>query len=89
MTAEDRYDLAGTANEVGKALTRLCGEYIHFGIHYSKPDERNRQRVAMYDTRDWHGESDVTEMMQPAQLDRCMRNMLSVLEFMEREVCNA
>ena len=89
MTAEDRYDLSWTANEVGKALTRLCGEYVHFGIRYSRPDERNRQKVAMFDTRDWHGERVVTDMMQPAQLDRCMRNMLSVLEFMEREVCNA
>ena len=89
MTAEDRYDLSWTANEVGKALTRLCGEYVHFGIRYSRPDERNRQKVAMFDARDWHGESDVTEMMQPAQLDRCLRNMLSVLEFVEREVTNA
>lgn len=80
MTYKDRYDLSYNAYIVGTLLYELTGHRVEFGITYSKPDERGRQRVAIYDS---HGLRDkvVTEYMQPAQLDRAMQAMRDTLVY--------
>lgn len=80
MTHKDRYDLSYKAYIVGTLLHELTGHTVEFGITYSEPDERGRQRVAMYDSH-WLREKAVTEYMQPAQLDRAMQAMRDTLAY--------
>lgn len=78
MTHKDRYDLSYKAYVVGTLLHELTGHTVDFGIAYSEPDERGRQRVAMCDSHWLRGEV-ITEYMQPAQLDRAMQAMRDTL----------
>lgn len=80
MASKDRYDLSYKAYNVGTLLHELTGHTVEFGIAYSKPDERGRQRVAMYDSLGLRDKV-VTEFMQPAQLDRAMRAMRDTLVY--------